>query len=73
MAGHAPPDLISAPGSEGDSRRQSPLPVEVEIYVEADGSVTFADLAAELLPLARQLDPDLAVGGKEPADEVPGS
>jgi hypothetical protein len=26
-----------------------------------------------LLPLARQLDPDLALGGKEPADEVPGS
>jgi hypothetical protein len=73
VAGRVPPDPTSAPDGERDSRRRSPLPVEAEIYIEADGSVTFADLAAELLPLARQLDPDLALGGKEPADEVPGS
>jgi hypothetical protein len=45
----------------------------VEIYVEADGSVTFADLAAELLPLARRLNPDLALVDEKPADDEPGS
>jgi hypothetical protein len=73
MAGHVPPDPTSAPEGERDSRRQSPLPVEVEIYIEADGTVTFADLAAELLPLARQLDPDFRLAGKKPADDEPGS
>ena len=34
------------------------LPVEVEIYIEADGSVTFADLAAEIMPIAFELNPE---------------
>lgn len=33
------------------------LPIEVEIFVEPDGSVTFADLASDLVPIATQLDP----------------
>ncbi len=34
------------------------FPKEVEIYVEADGSVTFADLAEGLLPVVdRLVDP----------------
>jgi hypothetical protein len=34
-----------------------PFPAEVEIYVEPDGSVTFADLAEGLLPVVDRLDP----------------
>jgi hypothetical protein len=34
------------------------LPIEVEFYIEADGTVVFADLAAELVPLAQELNPD---------------
>ena len=34
------------------------LPVEVEVYIEADGSVTFADLEAGMLPVAFELNPD---------------
>ncbi|GEM_PF-781857 len=39
-------------------QRDQPLPIEVEIYIEPDGTVTFADLAAEALLLARALNPD---------------
>lgn len=31
---------------------------EVEIYIDADGSVTFADLADDLVDVARRLNPD---------------
>lgn len=34
------------------------LPVEVEVYIEPDGSVTFADLEAHMLPVAHELNPD---------------
>lgn len=34
------------------------LPVEVEIYIQPDGTVVFADLAAETVPIAQQLNPD---------------
>jgi hypothetical protein len=34
------------------------LPVEVEFYIEADGTVVFADLAADLIPIAHELNPD---------------
>ena len=33
------------------------LPIEVEIYVNPDGSVTFADLEAGTLPIVRELNP----------------
>ena len=36
------------------------LPVEIEIYFEADGTVTFADLAADIEPIARELAPNEA-------------
>lgn len=38
------------------------LPVEVEIYIDPDGSVVFADLEEQTLPIARQLDPDWQQG-----------
>ena len=41
-----------------DDSQESPLPVEVELYVEPDGTVVFADLAADVLPIACALDPD---------------
>jgi hypothetical protein len=37
---------------------QTPLPVEVEFYIEADGTVVFADLAADLIPIAHELNPE---------------
>jgi hypothetical protein len=37
---------------------QTPLPVEVEFYIEADGTVVFADLAADLIPIAQELNPE---------------
>lgn len=43
--------------AESASDRAPRLPVEVEVYVEPDGSVTFADLAAGLLPVVDRLDP----------------
>lgn len=46
------------------------LPVEVEIYIEADGSVTFADLAAEVVPIAYELNPQQPLAC-EPADNRP--
>jgi hypothetical protein len=34
------------------------IPVEIEIYLNPDGSVTFADLEEHAIDLARELDPD---------------
>jgi hypothetical protein len=34
------------------------LPAEVEIIIDPDGAVTFADLEAGLLAVARELNPD---------------
>jgi len=34
------------------------FPVEVTLYVNPDGSVTFADLAAGMLDIAYRLNPD---------------
>ena len=49
------------PSETNNDQRPGPepvdLPVEVEIFIEADGSVTFADLAAEVAPIAEQLNP----------------
>jgi hypothetical protein len=45
-------------GDKSDAQDHVALPVEIEIYVEADGSVTFADLAEGTLPLAQALNPD---------------
>lgn len=34
------------------------FPLEIEFYIEPDGTVTFADLAADILPVAQALNPD---------------
>ncbi len=48
-----------------DDARKPLVPIEVEIYVNPDGSVTFADLEASLVPVARKLDPDSAMPAGE--------
>ena len=59
--------------SERESRPEPvELPVEVEIYIEADGSVTFADLAADVAPIARELNPE-EPPACEPTDRPAGS
>jgi hypothetical protein len=45
-----------------------PLPVRVEIFVEPDGTVVFADLAADLIPVAQAVDPAFAVRTPEPSE-----
>lgn len=54
VARQEPPADISPPPDE-----QPPLlPVEVEVYINPDGTVTFADLEEKVLPVARSLNPD---------------
>jgi len=52
----------SKPGDRPDEGERSPqetaLPIEVELYIQPDGSVVFADLAMEVLPVAQALNPD---------------
>jgi hypothetical protein len=45
------------------------LPVEVEVYINPDGSVTFADLEAGAIPIARRLNPDQAPACDTPAPD----
>ena len=44
------------PPSSSDS--EPLLPVEIEFYIEADGTVVFADLAADIVPIAQELNPE---------------
>lgn len=44
------------------------VPVRAEIFVEPDGTVVFADLAAELLPIAAALDFELITEDIGPAE-----
>ena len=45
--------------SQEDGRERKPLvPVEVEIYINADGSVTFADLEEKTVLIAQSLNPE---------------
>ncbi len=59
---------------ERESERRPPvLPVEVEVYIEADGTVTFADLEAGMLPVAHELNPDEPLAcDVPPRDDPPG-
>ena len=34
------------------------FPVELEFFIESDGTVVFADLAADVIPVAQILNPD---------------
>lgn len=48
------------------------LPVQVELYINRDGTVTFADLAADILPIAATLNPNqpLACDVRESHEET---
>lgn len=48
------------------------LPVEVEIYIDPDGSVVFADLEQKVIPIARRLNPgnELVAGAKPLAKDA---
>lgn len=50
MSSLLPPEV-----PDGDT---SHLPVEVEVYINPDGSVIFADLESGMLPVAAALNPD---------------
>jgi hypothetical protein len=41
-----------------DQERKLPVPVEVEIYINTDGSVTFADLEEKTVLIAQSLNPE---------------
>ena len=45
------------------------LPEMVAVYVNADGSVTFADLSASMLPVVAALDPSLFETPEEKTDD----
>lgn len=47
-------DSPTPPASESEPL----LPVEIEFYIEADGTVVFADLAADIVSIAQELNPD---------------
>ncbi len=50
-----------APVPEEPVKLTQPLPVEIEVYVNPDGSVTFADLAEDMVAVAHRLNPDEAL------------
>jgi len=52
-----PTRTVAGPADQ-PTRRQSGIPAEIEIYVESDGTVTFADLAEDMLCVAKRLNPD---------------
>ena len=43
---------------EDNQEGKLPVPVEVEIYINSDGSVTFADLEEKTVLIAQSLNPD---------------
>lgn len=56
---------------QGAPQEPSPagIPIEIEIYLNPDGSVTFADLEEHALALARELDPDAVLACDVPPTE----
>lgn len=73
---------MCASQQDGDDRKpdgESPeetfrLPVEIELYIEPDGSVIFADLAADVIPMAHSLNPGQLLAceppQKDPAEDI---
>lgn len=50
--------MVSQSVNPKGDQSETHIPVEVEFYIEADGTVVFADLAADLIPIAQELNPD---------------
>ncbi|NDJ54673.1 MAG: hypothetical protein GYB68_16520 [Chloroflexi bacterium] len=61
--------------THSDQSDEPILPIEIEVYINPDGSVTFADLEASVVPIAQALNPDdpiacdLPQNGVEPSQE----
>lgn len=51
--------------------RESFLPIEIEVYLNPDGSVTFADLAEAAIPIVHKLNPDQSLVCELPAPDSP--
>ncbi len=49
---------MASPKNKPVASEASEIPVEVEIFLNPDGSVTFADLEEHTIAIARALDPD---------------
>ena len=61
---------VNQPSPEPEEKEQEPiLPVEVEVYINPDGSVTFADLEEKAIPIARALNPAQLLPWEPPARE----
>ncbi len=58
---------MTDPDRQNDTGK-SLLPIEVEIYINPDGSVTFADLEASLIPVAEKLEPGSITLDAEPPE-----
>ncbi len=54
--------MSQSPSKPQTNPPNSPLPIEVEVYIDPDGTVTFADLEASLIPIVRWLNPDDPLG-----------
>jgi hypothetical protein len=52
------PENTVEPAPEQEIDIDGLLPVEVEVYIDPDGAVTFADLEASLVSLAEELGAD---------------
>jgi hypothetical protein len=52
---HIVPEKARQPVPQDEDRGQNLLPVEVEVYIDPDGAVTFADLEASLVSVAEEL------------------
>ncbi len=62
------PGKYRQPVPQDGDRVQNLLPVEVEVYIDPDGAVTFADLEASLVSVAEKLDSQ-AGGDRDAAAE----
>jgi hypothetical protein len=60
------PDVSQADNQEG----RLPVPVEVEVYINSDGSVTFADLEERVALIAQHLNPDQPLACQPPGSTV---
>jgi hypothetical protein len=59
--------VVTTPDKPDDTQRPL-LPTEVEIYINPDGSVTFADLEASLVLLAHKLKHGPVMPTNEPSE-----
>ena len=59
--------LKASPRELNDVSSPLAIPVEVEIFINPDGSVTFADLEERMISLVQVLNPDHSLACNVPA------